>query len=103
MLNLVVGPDGWPAAILIRGVEGAVGPGRLTKVLGIDRSLNRAPAAPASGLWIENRGVRVPAGAVASTPRIGVDYAGPVWAAKRWRFTVDARALRPPPGARAPV
>ena len=103
MLNLVVGPDGWPAAILLRGVEGAVGPGRLTKVLGIDRSLNRAPAAPASGLWIENRGVRVPAGAVARTPRIGVDYAGPVWAAKRWRFTVDARALRPPSGARAPV
>jgi DNA-3-methyladenine glycosylase len=102
MLNLVVGPRDWPAAILIRGVEGAVGPGRLTRALAIDRQLNRAPAAPASGLWIEDRGVRVPACAVTRTPRIGVDYAGPVWAAKPWRFTLDPRALRPPPVGRPP-
>src|SRR5690349_4356733 len=44
MLNLVVGPADWPAAILIRGVEGAVGPGRVTKTLAIDRKLNRVPA-----------------------------------------------------------
>src|SRR5689334_14974349 len=31
MLNLVVGPENWPAALLIRGVEGAIGPGRVTK------------------------------------------------------------------------
>src|SRR3982750_2212294 len=37
MLNLVVGPRDWPAAILIRGVEGAIGPGRVTKALGIHR------------------------------------------------------------------
>lgn len=100
MLNLVVGPRDWPAAILIRGVEGSVGPGRLTKALAVDRRLNRAPAAPASGLWIEDRGVRVPARAVTRTPRIGVDYAGPVWAAKPWRFTLDPRALPPPPAGR---
>lgn len=86
MLNLVVGPRDWPAAVLIRGVEGIVGPGRLTKRLEIGRTLNGAAAAPASGLWIEDRGLRVPRGAVKATPRIGVDYAGPVWAAKRWRF-----------------
>src|ERR1043165_9963484 len=33
MLNLVVGPENWPAAVLIRGVEGAIGPGRVTKAL----------------------------------------------------------------------
>src|SRR5204862_4654728 len=49
MLNLVVGPADWPAAILIRGVEGAVGPGRVTKTLAIDRNLNSAPAAERSG------------------------------------------------------
>ena len=65
--------------------DGAVGPGRVTKTLGIDRSLNRAPAAESSGLWIEDRGVRVPAAIVSATPRIGVAYAGPVWAAKPWR------------------
>lgn len=100
MLNLVVGPADWPAAILIRGVEGAVGPGRVTKLLGIDRKLNRAPASEDSGLWIEDRGLRVPAAIVSATPRIGVDYAGPLWSAKPWRFTFDPRALPSPRPAR---
>src|SRR3954454_13676477 len=73
MLNLVVGPAGSPAAILIRGGEGAIGPGRVTKTLALDRKLNRAPATDqSSGLWIEDRGVRIPRKIVTVTPRIGV-------------------------------
>ncbi len=90
MLNLVTGPRGHPAAVLIRGVEGARGPGRLTKAFAVDRRLNGAGCAPASGLWIEDRGVRVPRGAITAAPRIGVDYAGPVWAGKPWRFVLSA-------------
>jgi DNA-3-methyladenine glycosylase len=90
MLNLVTGPRGYPAAVLIRGVEGARGPGRVTKALEIDRWLNGAACAPDSGLWIEDRGVRVPRGGIKATPRIGVDYAGPVWAKKPWRFVLVA-------------
>lgn len=93
MLNLVVGPRDWPAAVLIRGVEGAVGPGRLTRALGIDRRLNRQSACdPASGLWIKDRGEKVPRHAVTVSARVGVDYAGPIWAAKPWRFTLDLAA-----------
>ncbi|MBI4623731.1 MAG: DNA-3-methyladenine glycosylase [Verrucomicrobia bacterium] len=88
MLNLVVGPRGRPAAVLIRGVEGASGPGRVTKALGIGRALNGAAARRASGLWIEDRGVRVPRRLVQATPRIGVAYAGPIWAKKPWRFVL---------------
>jgi 3-methyladenine DNA glycosylase Mpg len=33
MLNVVTGPAGYPAAVLIRSVEGIQGPGRLTKTL----------------------------------------------------------------------
>ena len=94
MLNLVTGPRDYPAAILIRGVAGVTGPGRVTRALGIDRKLNAAPAARASGLWIEDRGVRVPRRLVQATPRIGVDYAGPVWAGKKWRFYFDPEKLR---------
>src|SRR4051812_13922572 len=97
MLNLVIGPADWPAAILIRGVEGAIGPGRVTKLLGIDRKLNPAPATEASGLWIEDRAVRIPTALIKRTPRIGVDYAGPIWSGKHWRFTFDPRALPPRP------
>lgn len=100
MLNLVVGRPDWPAAVLIRGVEGAIGPGRVTRTLAIDRGLNRQTAcARGSGLWVEDRGLRVPRPAVRATPRVGVDYAGPIWAAKPWRFTLDPRVLPPPPAA----
>lgn len=93
MLNLVVGPRDWPAAVLIRGVDGIIGPGRLTKALAIDRRLNAQPAVLASGLHLEDRGVRVPRRLIQATPRIGVDYAGPVWAAKPWRFRFDPALL----------
>lgn len=88
MLNLVVGPQDWPAAILIRGVEGIHGPGRVTKKLEINRSLNGTLAEPATGLWLEDRGVRVPEKCVQATPRIGVEYAGAIWAKKLWRFVI---------------
>ena len=93
MLNLVVGQGDWPAAVLIRGVVGASGPGRLTKALGIDRGLNARPATRATGLWLEDRGGRIPRSAIKATPRIGVGYAGPIWAAKPWRFVLDERSL----------
>lgn len=93
MLNLVAGPPDWPAAILIRGVEGIVGPGRLTRQLAIDRRLNGLAAEKATGLWIEDRGVTVPQSLVKTTARIGVDYAGEIWANKPWRFTFDPARL----------
>jgi len=93
MLNLVTGPADWPSAILIRGVEAISGPGRLTRALAINRELNGATAGKKSGLWIEDRGVRVPRRALRVTPRIGVAYAGPVWSRKPWRFTFDPAAL----------
>jgi len=100
MLNLVVGPRDWPAAILIRGVEGAIGPGRVTRVLGIDRRLNDQPATEASGLWLEDRGVRIPRGRIAATPRIGIDFAGPIWSMKHWRFTMADGGCRRPDSSR---
>jgi DNA-3-methyladenine glycosylase len=95
MLNLVVGPEEWPAAVLIRGVAGKAGPGRLTRALDIDRTLNRASAVePSGGLWLEDDGTPVPRGAIRATPRIGVGFAGPVWAAKPWRFVLEATQPR---------
>jgi DNA-3-methyladenine glycosylase len=89
MLNLVTGPPGFPAAVLIRGLATVSGPGRLTKRLQIDRRLNGASAVPASGLHLEDHGIKVPRSRIRCGPRIGVNYAGPVWAAKPWRFWVE--------------
>ena len=100
MLNLVTGPEDWPAAVLIRGVSGASGPGRVTRALGIDRRLNGAAVAPASGLHVEDRGVRVARKWVRATPRVGVAFAGPIWAAKPWRFVIAAERVAELVGAR---
>ena len=89
MLNLVTGPAGFPAAVLIRGLADVSGPGRLTKRLEIGRALNGAPATVDSGLWIEAGEARVPAKSIRATPRIGVDYAGAEWAGKLWRFVIE--------------
>ena len=87
MLNIVTGPEGDPAAVLIRGAGCQVGPGRVTRALGIDRGYDGRPAARSSGLWIE-AGDPVPTRAITRTPRIGVGYAGS-WADEPLRFVVD--------------
>ena len=90
-LNVVTEQAEFPAAVLIRAVEieGELidGPGRLCRVLDIDRSLNRIDMTTGEHLWFENRGVKIPRGKVGTFPRIGVDYAGE-WAKKLWRFRV---------------
>ena len=85
MLNIVTGPEDYPAAVLVRGAGSLHGPGRLTRVLAITNALNRRPATPANGLWIE-QGQVVPPDSVLTTPRIGVAYAGPDWAQRPYRF-----------------
>ena len=90
MLNLVIGPADFPGAVLFRGLHDVTGPGRLTKTLQIGRGLNGQRAEPDSGLWLEDHGLRVSKLWIHSTPRIGVDYAGHIWAAKPWRFVLSA-------------
>ena len=89
MLNLVTGPEDFPAAILIRGLESVSGPGRLTKQLNIGRDFNGEISTQGTGLYLEDHGTNPPRNCIKSGPRIGVDYAGPVWAAKPWRFWIE--------------
>ena len=88
MLNIVTREPGYPAAILIRGVLGYNGPGKLTKALGITRAHHGKRAMKSSGLWIEDRGTIIRPKDIARTPRIGIGYAGEVWTAKPWRFVL---------------
>jgi DNA-3-methyladenine glycosylase len=78
--------------VLIRGVGEHVGPGRLTKALGIDRSFDGQPTARRAGLWLEASGIAVPRRLIERTPRIGVGYAG-AWAEKPLRFVVDPKRV----------
>ncbi len=87
MLNLVTREPGYPAAVLIRGAGDVVGPARLTKALAIDKAVNGLPLGVGSGLWIEDRGVKVRAREVERTPRIGIPYAED-YIDKLWRFVL---------------
>lgn len=102
MLNVVTGPDGHAQAVLLRGLDIVSGPARLTKALGVTGALNGRPAAQSSGLWFERGPGLLPGERLVSTPRIGVDYAGPVWAPAELRFVAQSEAA-PPRSARAPA
>ncbi len=86
MLNIVTGPKDYPAAILIRGLDAVKGPARLTKFLKIGRSFNGKQVKKSSLLWIEDRGIIIKPHWIKKGPRIGVNYAGPYWAGRHYRF-----------------
>jgi DNA-3-methyladenine glycosylase len=88
LVNVTTMKEGYPAAVLIRGIEGTSGPARLTKFLKIDGTLSGEKAAKKTGLWIEDRGITVDPKRIKKGPRIGIDYAGPYWAARHWRFWI---------------
>ncbi len=86
MLNVVTGEKGYPAAVLIRSAGEISGPARLTKFLKIDKSLNGKKAGRENGLWFEDRKVEAKPQQIIRTPRVGVEYAGAVWANKLYRY-----------------
>ncbi len=89
MLNVVTSEVGDASAVLIRGVAGISGPGRVAAAMGIDASLHGQEATPETGLWFANTNESPKKQRIRATPRIGVDYAGPIWAAKRLRFVIS--------------
>ncbi len=85
MLNIVTGPAESPQAVLIRGVTGYSGPGRVTRGLAIDGSFNREDIVTSGRIWIEDNGYHPP---TVAGPRIGIAYAGEPWVSMPWRFII---------------
>src|SRR5262247_1472386 len=91
-LNVVTEPKGYPAAVLIRGLEPlenvdlmrqlrnnpqhetniASGPGKLCMAMSIDKKLNGADLLGTT-MWIEDRGLDPEV--IETSPRVGIDYA----------------------------
>lgn len=86
LLNFVTGDRNHPEAVLIRGVEGISGPGRVTKALGITCAMNKAELSFESGIWVEDDGASSPE--LQATPRIGIDYAEKQDRERLWRYIV---------------
>lgn len=83
LLNVVSGTVDHPEAVLIRGVEGADGPGKLTKMLEITRDQNGILLCPENKLWLEDDGVSV---SYITAKRVGIDYADEQDRNRKWRF-----------------
>lgn len=90
MLNLVCEKEEFPAAVLIRGAASIIGPARLTKQLRIDKALTGKMLGKKSGLWVEDRGVKVNPRDIQKTPRVGIGYAGE-YVHKPWRFVLKEK------------
>lgn len=86
MLNIVTEKENVPQAVLIRGIEGYNGPGKLTKALYIDKSLNGKTLSKKSGLWLEDSEI-IPK--ITTSRRIGINYAGKEWIEKPWRYILN--------------
>jgi DNA-3-methyladenine glycosylase len=102
ILNLVTGAEGEGAAVLIRGAEpvqglplirerrgdkrGPVlltGPGKVAQALGLDLSFDHHPLTEPGGLEALEGS---PPAALATGPRVGIDYADPEHVAAPWRL-----------------
>lgn len=102
MLNFATAGKDLPEGVLIRGIladpdgepKYLAGPGRVTQYLKIDKTLDGKDATVSKQIWIEDRGIRIPARSIERGPRIGVDYAGEYWAARPWRFRIDKTAAK---------
>lgn len=83
LINVVSGPKDFPEAVLLRGVEGFDGPGKLTKAMNIDQSFNGESFITSSRIWIEDDGTSLN---YSKSKRIGIDYATEQYRNILWRF-----------------
>lgn len=84
MMNIVTG-DSIPQAVLIRGVDNTFGPGKVTKLLKIDKSFNKMSLINSNLIWLEDDNYHPN---YISTKRIGIDYADEYYKNVLWRFII---------------
>ena len=89
MLNVVTSINEIPQAVLIRGIKGFDGPGKLTKKLKIDKSFYGEDLINSDRIWIESN-ENFKDLKIETTPRIGIEYAGE-WKHKPWRFIISEK------------
>lgn len=83
MMNVVTASEGVPQAVLFRGLREASGPGRMTRLIQVDKGYYGEDLVHSERIWIEESGVQVQ---YSTGPRVGIDYAGDPWKNKAWRY-----------------
>src|SRR5690554_2608622 len=83
MLNIVAGKEDDPMGVLIRGVKGIKGPGRLTRALKISKDFDKEDLLASDRIWVEDSKVSAK---YISAPRVGIDYANERDRTIHWRY-----------------
>ncbi len=104
-LNITTAGAGEPECVLIRAIEPIFndyknpksqnlkyinsltnGPGKLCRWLNLDKSFYGEDLTKSKRIWLEDRKADVEPFQIIATGRIGIDYAGPYWSRRKWRF-----------------
>jgi len=95
-LNITTAQEGKPECVLIRALEVSGvnrnltnGPGKLCQYLKLDKSFYGEDLIKSKRIWLEDRGEKIKPSQILATARIGIDYAGPYWSKRKWRFLLD--------------
>ena len=83
MFNIITGAENDPQGVLIRGIEGYMGPGKFTKHCGIDRKYNKIDMKTSDFLWLEDDGFEPQ---LVLSERVGIAYADKADRERLWRF-----------------
>lgn len=113
MLNFVSEEEGFPAAVLIRGIwpmEGIAliaarrpgrprsawtdGPAKLCQAFGIDYALNGADICVTDADLFLEAGISIPDENVTISPRVGLNSVPEPWKSIPWRFQVQKEVLQ---------
>ncbi len=86
MLNFVTSEKENPSAVLIRGIDTILGPGKVGKELQLDKSFYGETLFTSNKLWVEESGFEPK---YSTAKRVGIDYAGEPWVNKPWRFILN--------------
>ena len=88
MMNVVTSVKEVPQAVLIRGLLEVSGPGRLTRLIGVDKSYNGEDLvnSPRIGIYDCRKEIGV---SYTTGPRIGIEYAGEPWKSLPWRYVMN--------------
>jgi len=92
-LNISTYKEGKPECVLIRALNShlgkvASGPGKLCEYLKLDKSFYGEDLTTSKRIWVEDRGIKIKPSQIIATRRIGIDYAGPYWRNRKWRFVL---------------
>jgi len=85
LLTLVTGPEEHPEGVLIRGIAGHEGPGRVGRDMDITSAIRGNQLGCASGLWLEDDGCKP---GYAAFKRVNIQYADQKDREVLWRFKV---------------